>query len=179
MYEIRALSESELANAARWVGNLRRELDRLAPSVGGVETNSRHYLEKLDWIQHEGFALDRRALECDAVSAVLLLLAEHLQVTRNFSLQICSGVLIMGHERFVGCVPLEMLAYRPLQPDEGGEWLNEDDPIDRALASVELLDNAISVVRATVDGRPLEWLRVLLGDRWLGLMRPPMPRKKP
>jgi hypothetical protein len=107
---------------------------------------------------------------------VLLLLGDYLQATRDFSLLVCSNVLVLTHERFNGCLPLEMLAYRPLKLDEGGGWLNEDDPIDRACQSVELLDNAMSRLKAPVDDKPLDWLRVLLGDAWLGLMRFPISR---
>jgi hypothetical protein len=59
-----------------------------------------------------------------------------------------------------------MLAFRPLQSKEGN-WLDEDDPIDRALNSIELIENALQVPHEASN-----WIDVLLGE-WSWPMQHP------
>jgi len=169
MHQTRALTDDEKAHIARCVGNLKRELERLDPTPAGYQPSSEDYLKKLAWVQYEGITLDPRILECDVVTAVLLFLAEHLQSTRNFTLLKWSDLLVLTHQRFLGCAPLEMLGFRPLQPGEGN-WLDEDDPIDRACQAIELLDDAMGNLNRAADDKPLDWLRVLLGGPWLQML---------
>ena len=102
------------------------------------------------------------------ISPVLLLIAEHLQTTVGFTLFLSDDLLVLQHDRFEGCVPLELLPFRPNQPDDGN-WLDEDDPIDRAIGAVRNIEEALK----RREPERLNWPELLLGKKWMWAMTHP------
>ena len=142
MPTFRRLTKSEVAIAQRWSEGLKSELDRVDPSPPSYAPTTGDYLKSLAWVQCEGITLDPNKVSQFTIFPVLVLIAEHLQTTFGFTLLFSDDLLVLQHDRFEGCVPLEMLAFRPTQPLDG-RWLDEDDPIDRAIQAVWKIDEAL------------------------------------
>jgi hypothetical protein len=77
-------------------------------------------------------------------------------------------LLVLQHDRIEGCVPLELLAFRPNQPHDGN-WLDEDDPIDRAIGAVRNIEEALK----RREPERLNWPDLLLGKKWMWVMTHP------
>ncbi len=168
MPKFRRLTESEVAIAQRWLQGLKSELERVVPGKSGSIATSGDFLQWLEWVQYEGLALDPSKVSRFTIFPVLLLIAEHLQASFGFTLLFSDDLLVLQHDRFEGCVPLEMLAFRPTQPLDG-RWLDEDDPIDRAIQAVWKIEGALKRRRP----EQLNWPELLLGKKWMWAMTHP------
>lgn len=168
MPKLRRLTESEAAIAQRWIQGLKSELDRVDPSPPSYTPTTDGYLKSLAWVQYEGIALAPEKVTQFPISPVLLLIAEHLQITFGFMLFLSDDLLVLQHDRFEGCVPLELLALRPNQPHDGN-WLDEDDPIDRAIGAVRNIEEALK----RREPERLNWPDLLLGKKWMWAMTHP------
>jgi hypothetical protein len=168
MPKFRRLTESEVAIAQRWLQGLKSELERVVPGKSGSTATSSDYLQWLEWVQYEGVALDTDKVSQFTIFPVLLLIAEHLQTNFGFSLLLSDDLLVLQHDRFEGCTPLELLAFRPTQQLDG-RWLDEDDPIDRAIQAVRKIEEALK----RRQPEQLHWPDLLLGKKWMWVMTHP------
>ncbi|MBL9162976.1 MAG: hypothetical protein JNL18_09605 [Planctomycetaceae bacterium] len=165
MPKFRRLTESEVAIAQRWLQGLKSELDRVDPSPPSYTSTTEGYLKSLEWVQHEGIALDPKKVTLFTIFPVLLLIAEHLQTSFGFTLLLSDDLLVLQHDGIEGCVPLELLAFRPTQSPDG-RWLDEDDPIDRAIQAVWKIEEALK----RRQPEQLNWPDLLLGEKWMWVM---------
>lgn len=168
MPKFRRLTESEAAIAQRWLQGLKSELDRVDPSRPSYTPTTDDYLKSLAWVQYEGIELDPKKVNHFTIFPVLFLIAEHLQTTFGFTLLLSDDLLVLQHDRFEGCVPLELLAFRPNQPHDGN-WLDEDDPIARAIDAVRTIEEALN----RREPEQLNWPEMLLGKKWMWVMTHP------
>jgi hypothetical protein len=168
MPKFRRLTESEAILAQRSLQGLKSELDRIEPPRLGIIPTTDDYLKTLAWAQYEGIALDSKHEASFTIFRVLLLIAEHLQGRNDFSLLLSDDLLVLQHDRIDGCVPLELLAFRPNQPHDGN-WLDEDDPIDRAIGAVRNIEEALK----RREPERLNWPDLLLGKKWMWVMTHP------
>jgi hypothetical protein len=168
MPNFRSLTESETAITQQWLQGLKAELERVIPGKSGRTATTNDYLQWLEWVQYEGISLDPNKVSQFTIFPVLLLIAEHLQTTSGFALLLSDDLLVLQHERFEGCVPLELLAFRPTQSPDG-RWLDEDDPIDRAIQAVWKIEEALN----RRQPEQLNWPDLLLGKKWMWVMTHP------
>jgi hypothetical protein len=160
--EVRDLTERERSIIKEQILHLKSEIERIDTRPGNQQLTSKDYLDSLGWFQYEGISID---LLTYPLFSILLLVSEYLCEKHGFRLLMTHDLLVLAHERIEGYAPLELLAYRPLQPGDGN-WLDEDDAIDRVLSCVEKIDNALGVLQPKSA-----WLDILLGRQWLQLMR--------
>ena len=168
MPKFRRLTESEATLAQRSLQGLKSELDRIESPRPGNPPTTDDYLKTLAWARYEGIALDAKHESSFTIFRVLLLIAEHLQARNDFTLLLSDDLLVLQHDRFEGCVPLELLAFRPNQPLDGN-WLDEDDPIARAIDAVRKIEEALK----RRQSEQLNWPDLLLGKKWMWAMTHP------
>lgn len=168
MGRLQSLNVEEKQRPARNLDDLKAELQHIATLDNGDLQTPQEFINYLAWCKYEGIPVNLRDSDAYLTHCVLLLIAEFLSDSVEASLFKSHDELVLVHKSITGVCPLEMLAYRPVMPDEGS-WA-DSDLISRALFALESIQDAL---RSHIQG--LNWAQIVLGKDWSWLLQHDAP----